>query len=1478
MKKSKKILALIMSLIMLMSATSVGLVANAASSKSTYTGTALGSLNSADKYNLTNEQYVSALFDFADNMLVDLNLMHTAVAIGSVKIDVDLTSLNGINRTITGVYAKLGMLSSFIGDLANETSGIQLGMFSANTYRDGTGARDVALMGAFVSFLSNSNNANIVKKLIQKGLGGDGVDIGMVSNFLPASVTDITDDIVGFLKETLFKDRNAKFDTEISNMLMDLVNNLNFAPLAEFKITSNSSIYSLIDSAARSAINWALKQCRLGPDGEFKTSVKDAILKLLPTFETDYPFVNLDGFNNLSWDWSAHGAGTAFSTSNTKSWLVYQVNDFLGMILSNVLPEFTGWKADNSTSSLTTFDENIAKLAKYANDKLNPEDSVLDSSKTYSTKVYAMVLANFVIKMFLPSLSVSDSDILAGNVCKLAVQALNEFMSYYMPENVLNDLYEMNGNNYALDDKGHLKVSSAYTETKCKTVYKQQLAQIAAQFTSAYFPVTFRDKTSFDTVLYDLGAYFVNDVAESALGTVGASESIYTAFDRIVLSINSSGGYINGASSSGGRNTSGILPQGTLPSAYNTSKKVIDLLFSAIENLSLGSALKLLVPNTSNTEMTKAVLPNLLSLEAIRIVNKLFPGTWTKATESLDALITNENLGNILYSIMTNLSLTNHIYPLAKAACTLLGLTSSQKKGDANVSLAKSDKDADGATIYISESVPVIYNKSNTLPGGYFLKIENTSSGINAGYSRADRSQYQDSLYNLKVNSVTCENVSTVKVEALTSSNSIIASGANVGLAISGSCPLGTTLQFLVKYQMSNENGTTYSDEQEARMYVYYGSRTTTSLSSNGVTVEVPTKVYASPSTLTNTLADVYAGSAENVYTMSAETSVAPKALTDKGYEIKFTNPGAPTNTSANKKKYSMFSVSNSVKPENYSTLSGTYSINYNVQTRDSSVADSAFGAAKSTTISLVLFNDFGLASLVNQYMNLDLQSVEFSSATQLKSFLNELAKAYAMVYNPSATATGVSALESAFKAEAQALETAYNKVLVYQVSDAVTNLKQRIEEYSTGTEEQVAKYRSFDYTPVSWARYSSTMSTLKGDLNSGVTSSLVINEHLRYNVVTANRLVLKSAVAGDSSKTSARKNLQTVYDTYSNILNNNSGVTYTTTSKEALEKALATAADVLAVPDSYKASDMSDARSDILAGVNELTVQPLTVAALESAIDDAEKTYNDNSPYTDEAWEAYLKALSSAQDIVDNPYNYVPADPTSAQIAEGNAKVNELKTALADAIQYLTDHPFISDLVSKQYTTGVDYGHVYGESANKIVAGKYTLDNNNYIIAPYGITGNELKNMTFFELTSNKSRYFNDEGGKLKEGDIPKTYTSTFTSATCYNDRGSAATGAVRSGYTFVIKWSNGSTTTYNIVVAANPTKSSVSNSQYTRNGINLVGQYLPQVLNGTLAEAKVTPELILACDINGDGEVDNTDLVCYNLYEAGKWSQVLV
>ena len=1478
MKKSKKILALILSLIMMMSAASLGLVGSAVSSKSTYTGTALGSLNSADQYELSDEQNISMILDYADKMLGELNLMKTTIAVSSIKVDIDLTSLNGVNKTLIGLNEKLGSLSSFIGDLAD----LKLTMFTANTYRDGTGARDVAMIQAFLSFLSNSTNAGMIKKLVQKGLGTGSGQLNpgsIVSGFLPANVTDITNDIVGFLKETLFKDRNAKFDTEIPNLIMDMINNLGVEALKDFKVTTSSTIYSLIDSAARSLINWVIEQVKLGADGVFGADIKSLILTALPTFEQDYPFVDLDGIKNISWNWSAQGMGSAFSTSNTSSWLAYQVNDFVGMLVNNVLPEFKGsWTADHSTNSLATLDSNIAKLAKYVNEKVNPT-SILDSNTTYSTKTYAMVLANFVIKMFLPALSVSEQDIIDGNVCKLAVQALNELMCYYLPEKALSDLYLTNGDGtYKLDADGNMQLSSKYTETYCKTAYKSMIAEVAAQFLSGYFPIKFTNTSSFDTVLKDAGAYFVNDVAAGALGTVGSSETIYTAFDRLILSVNSSGSYIEGASSSGGRNTSGIMPQNFLPSAYNTTKKVVDQLFTSIENLSLGGIIKLLVPNTATADMNTALLPNVLTLTVIRVVNKLFPGTWTQKTTSLDALITNANLGTILYSIMTNFSYSNHICPVVKLLNAMLGLSSSQKKGEADVSLAKATTSADGATVYVSAE-PVIYSSSTTLPSGYFLKIENTSSGINSGYSSADGTNYQDSLYQLRVNSVVCENSSTVKVSGLTSTNAIIDSGASIGLALSGTCPLNTTLQFLVTYQMSNENGRSYGDVQQSRIYVYYGSRTTTTLTSNTVSVTVPTKIYASPNTLARTLGSSRTSNLESGYSATAETSTMPTALTNAGYKITPSSVGKPASTTD--EYFNLFSVSYKMTTEQLKAISGNYTIKYEIQTKDTAAEGSAYGTAKSTNIALTLFYDNGLTALVDKYLNLDLQSGEFSSQAQFNAFMSELRTAYAMVYNPGSTATTVSALESAFAAECSKLETAYNKLLLYQVSDAVANLKQRITEYSTGTEDAVAKYRIYDYTPVSWKRYSSTMSTIKRYFNTGVTSSLKINEALRINDVMANRLVLRSKVSGDSSKNSAFNNLKAVYNTYSNILSNSSDVTYTTKSKEALQTAIAKAADIIAVPDTYKASDFSDARSAILAGVHELTVQPLDVQTLEQTIDESTTTYNDNAPYTDEAWEKFLAAVGDATDIVENPFNYINSATDSAEIAKGNEKVDELKSALDAAVEQLKANPFISELVTKTNESERNYGFVYDDSVKTIHAGKYKIQNDGYIIVPFGTKGNDLKNMNYFTLTSNESKYFNDEGEPLKEGDTPMKYQTPYTAAACINPSTGRAvtTAAVRAGNLYQITWENGQTSSYNVIMANNPadTASATSKTKFVA-AMNVVGQKLPQVLKGELADSEATASTILACDVNGDGKVDNTDLVLYKMYKQGKWNPVTV
>lgn len=1514
MKKCRKVLSLVLALVMLLSAASVGFTAFAANKKDLYTTKAglQGKMNAADKYELTDEQYATIMLDFADKTLAEAGIAKIVIPItDGFKITIDPTSTAGLNKSFKDLGEKIGSYSSFLGDIGD----LDFSMFKDSTSRDynETSSSDVSFIQAFVTFLSTKVNYEAIGKLVRKGLGtGDGqLNPGsIVNNFIPDDIKELTGDIVGFLKETLFNDKNASFDSNVATLVTDIVNGLQLEMLEGYTFEASDSIYSTIDKIVRVLTKWAVKNIQADT-----WHFKDMILSAMPDFEEQYPFVDLDAITTINWDWQADGMGTKFVAGNASTYIIYHLNNFLGTVVEKLIPEFktfkcsipglsstSGWAKDNSTNSLSTLNDNLARAAQYADIKLNnggtfTADEIASFSKASAIKSYAMVLADALLKMFFPSLKVEKTDIQQGNICVLAVQALNEFFTYYIPEKTLTST---NGftNLYSYDEHGTVLNRSYYTEARCKNIYKSMIALALQKFISGYLP---KDKINFtsitnmeattnlDNLLKDLAKYFLNYVcaagslSDGALGTVSASDTAYTAADRIIFSLNTSGAYVEGCSSSGGRNKTGILPQGLLPDAIKssshtqcTTKDVVDHLFKVVENLDFGSFFKLLIPNSSNTEMTTALLPNLGCFEVIRILNVFFPGTWTSKTSSLDSLITNNNLGNILQNILKNLNMNYHVFPALTLVATLMGLSTAQTRGEAEISLSKITYV--GSQIFYTEISPRIDSSSTTIPSNtYYIKVENTSKGIPGGYHNAEYQERMWTPYILVVKSIVCENDSGVTVEGISSSGTTVDSNSSKGFALKGTAKsTEKTLSFLVTYAMYYENGSVIGIDQQARLYAYLGTDTYKSTTSSTVTSKVPATIYGSPSMFSNTVGYASTSNASATNSASCEDTVFPDALVKAGFNFSAADIGVPTSTTGDQYKPFSVSVPSSVNIENYY---GTYTIQYKVKTRDTNVENSSYSANATNNINWVIFDDAGLPGLISRYESMALQAFDYDNTALWNAFQNQLMSASALVDKPSTKGTTPAALKAAFTAQAEALTEAYEALAESSTADYTADLKARLVEYADGDKEANtrAKFTRWDYTPVSYTRYSSSLSTVRDYYNKNELSSIKVTEALRFNEEMAK--LLYTSTETEASKAKALVNLQGVREAY-NDDSKYSVSNYTLNSLNDFKESLSEADSVIAGKsldgvNPAKTSDYADARVEILSALNKLVAQPLDVTELYNLITSSEEEYNDNMYYTDEAWERFDKAIKEGYRVINEPQSII--EEAGDSIAAANALISsKYIQEINDAVANLIANPYVSRLQAKKD------GIKTFSFGDKAIIGPQVIDEANYVIVPFyeqKVSKSALQ--ALFSFSKNVSRYTYTER-ELDDGTIERTY-NTYGGKDCemvvYQDETcaktvSTTTGRLSTGNAIkVTDTSTGNSIVYTVVVPGNVDGVKNSKANYTttkNNSINKLKPYMINIINNKNVDS-IEPAYVMACDLNMDGKVDVTDLVLLRMWENG-------
>lgn len=200
MKKSTKLLSVILAVVMIFSTMSV--MAFAAKTKYQTSD----NLTALDAYSpdgavtrLSTEERMSVVFDFLDVTLAAANInMGEVFSVGSLKLNIDLRSVNALCGTIDNVKSLLNsgavkLLSGLLGIVKNAN----LKNWPSGMTRENNAQLDI------VNGLANvlNDNAGLVKKVINDGK----LDVGVIGNFVDISaVNKYLSDIPGLVKGLVY--------------------------------------------------------------------------------------------------------------------------------------------------------------------------------------------------------------------------------------------------------------------------------------------------------------------------------------------------------------------------------------------------------------------------------------------------------------------------------------------------------------------------------------------------------------------------------------------------------------------------------------------------------------------------------------------------------------------------------------------------------------------------------------------------------------------------------------------------------------------------------------------------------------------------------------------------------------------------------------------------------------------------------------------------------------------------------------------------------------------------------------------------------------------------------------------------------------------------------------------------------------------------------------------------------------------------
>ena len=760
MKKMKRLLAVILaSLLILSSATA----AASAYKYDSYKDGKLTKYDFTDSAVLTTEQYASMLLDYADEALAKENITMDLSILGKL----DATS---IDNALSSVY-KLINSNGAILNLAGDLKHVNVSAIKDARRSNGT---DVAVINSLLQFLVDNNP--IIKKVVLGGIGKQrrdgGVSLGVANSFV-------------------------KVDLNIEVMLRELLWGLAYPNTAYNSSTTVDTMLQTIIQNALAGVPIIPESVRNLVDLNSTKSTYDFIEDLLQTAYNDMavPMLNEQVIPWLEMQIRCDETGTLADLFNTGyqvqtytvpagSTLVGELNNIAGQIVNGLLKGYTGW-VDGDNSKLT---DNVVSVARFVLKKTGgyffpdwqkhiatPEEIDAMSKEELIAYIARSVINASVGYMYIPE----DVTTVVG----VTWEAVKQLMAQFLPErdysnypktidgilDMLADYVAYNVNPGVDLNAGSLKEALNYGDglDKMLTTAVQWL-KADPQFYTGLLPDT----------------------------TVDTSNG-WKALDDIIFK---------------------LLDKSLLPAKFaNSGSETIlkDVVYSVLNGLILNQDLTCLTDlfeRNQNGAFAKQTVKKSIVRLVTDILNAIIPGTiTTKYYDSLDAIVKNNELANIVENLISSLNGNKGklVPPIVNIVAQVMGLADKSKFGQMKFTGPTRASDAYTVTIY------------------------NGSKGINRGYTDKNGNFTQDALYKYRIASVSATaynmagNGTNVGVSGVKAGD-IINGGFSKDIAVSKPGATDTTVVLTVGYFILTENGESLTGTTPlyASYYTYYSSDT----------------------------------------------------------------------------------------------------------------------------------------------------------------------------------------------------------------------------------------------------------------------------------------------------------------------------------------------------------------------------------------------------------------------------------------------------------------------------------------------------------------------------------------------------------------------------------------------------------------------------------------------------------------------------
>ena len=666
MKKMKRLLAIILASLLILSSATAG-----ASAYQAYKDDALTKYDFTDTAVLTTEQYASALLDYADKALAKENITMDLSILGKL----DATS---IDNALSSVY-KLINGNKIILWMAGDLNSVNVDAIK-NPRRSNT--TDVAVIKALLQFLAD--NKGIVKKVVVGGVGkykrDGGVSLGVANSFV-------------------------KVDLNVEVMLREMIWGLAY-PNTEYNSSNN------IDSMLQVIIQNALAGVKEIPDSvknlvdlNSTKSTYDFIEDLLQTAYNDIavPMLNDQTMKWLGQEIDKDTTGTLAGLFNRDfrvsaytvpagSTLVAELNNIAGGIVNGLLKNYNGWVSGDN-SKLT---DNVVAVARYilkeTGDYFFPDwqkhIATAEEIDAMSKEELIAYLARSIINASVGYMYIPED---VTTVIGVAWEAVKQLMAQFLPErdysgypktvqgilDMLADFVAYNVNPGIDLNAGDLKKALNYGDgmDKMLTTAVQWLAA-DPQYYTGLLPSTTIDTSDGWKALDDI---FFKLLDKSVLPAKFANSGSETILKDIVYSI------LNGL--------------------------LVDQDLTCISNL--------FVKNESGAFATQTLKQSIVRL-VTDILNAVLPGTVTKTYGSLNEIVSNSELGSIVENLLGSLNSNKDklVPPIVNIVAQVMKLTDKAKFKEMEIAGSKRIKNS-------SELDLTVYNGSQGINRGYTDKNNN---------------------------------------------------------------------------------------------------------------------------------------------------------------------------------------------------------------------------------------------------------------------------------------------------------------------------------------------------------------------------------------------------------------------------------------------------------------------------------------------------------------------------------------------------------------------------------------------------------------------------------------------------------------------------------------------------------------------------------------------------------------------------------